>query len=80
MRICKATGNGVCVCCNHKPPTLNGYSYGDICRMDVEDILTALEYGNLVCYDKDNKKFYERMIYMHPTEYMKEDGDWICIN
>lgn len=77
MKICNATGNGVCICCNHKPPTLNGYSYGDICRKDVEDILSALEYGSIVCYNSDNGKFYEKIIYEHPRDFINDD--WECI-
>lgn len=38
MKICNATGNGICINCNHTPPTINGWSYGDICRMDAEEI------------------------------------------
>ena len=78
MKICNATGNGVCICCNHKPPTLNGYSYGNICRKDVEDILAALEYGNIVCYNSDNGKFYEKTMYEHPRDFINED--WECID
>ena len=78
MKICNATGNGICVNCNHVPPKVNGYSYGNICRMDVEDILAALEYGNLVCYNTDNGKFYEKRMYEHPRDFV-DDGDWICL-
>lgn len=79
MKICTATGNGVCVNCNHIPPKINGFSYGDICRMDAEDVLSALEYGNLVCRNSDNWKFYEKMIHQTTAEYMNEDDDWVCL-
>jgi hypothetical protein len=46
--------------------------------MDVEDILAALEYGNLVCYNTDNGKFYEKTMYEHPRDFV-DDGDWICL-
>ena len=78
MKICNATGNGICVNCNHTPPTINGWSYGNICRIDVEGILAALEYGNIVCYNSDNGKFYEKVMYTHPATYM--DDDWEAIN
>lgn len=78
MKMCNATGNGICISCNHKPPTLNGYSYGDICRMDVEDILAALEYGNIVCYNSDNGNFYEKLMCEHPRDFV--DDDWKCID
>ena len=75
--ICYVAGNGVCVNCNHTPPTLNGFKYGDICRQDVEEILTALKYGNMVCYNSDNGKFYEKIMYTHPAVYM--DDEWEVI-
>ena len=78
MKICNATGNGICINCNRRPPTVNGYSYGDICRIDAEDVLSALEYGNLVCYNDHNSTFYEKVMYTDPTAYM--DDDWEAIN
>ena len=77
MKICNATGNGICVNCNRIPPTVNGFKYGDICRKDVEDVLSALEYGNIVCYNSDNGKFYEKLMYQHPAVYI--DDKWKCI-
>ena len=73
MKICNATGCGICVNCNHTPPTINGYKRGDICRLDVEEILEALEDGDLVCYNPDNGKFYRRMILVDTACYIKED-------
>lgn len=77
MKICNATGNGICVNCNRIPPKVNGYSYGNICRIDVEDILAALEYGNIVCYNSDNGKFYEKIMYEHPRDFIDEDWEVI---
>lgn len=62
---------------NFHAPRVNGWSYGSICRIDAEDILAALEYGNMVCYNSDNGKFYEKVMYTHPADYM--DDDWECI-
>lgn len=77
MKICNAASCGVCVNCNRVPPTVNGFKCGDICRQDVEEILTALEYGNIVCYNSDNGKFYEKTMYEHPRDFI--DKDWECI-
>lgn len=77
MKICNATGNGVCVNCNRTPPVVNGFKYGDICRQDVEEILAALEYGNIVCFNSDTGKFYEKVLYTHPAVYM--DDEWEAI-
>ena len=77
-KICNATGNGVCVNCNHTPPTVNGYSYGDICRYDVEELLEALSYGNMVCYNSDTERFYQKIMYTHPAIYMEGD-EWEVI-
>lgn len=74
MKICSATGNGVCVNCHRIPPKINNYSYGDICRNDVEDILAALEYGNIVCYNPDTGRFYEKIMYTPPGCYI--DDEW----
>ena len=77
MKICNATGNGICINCNRVPPKVNGYSYGNICKIDVEDILAALECGNLVCYNSDNGRFYEKIIYEHPRDFINDE--WKCI-
>ena len=77
MKICNATDNSICINCNRVPPKVNGFSYGNICRIDVEDILAALEYGNLVCYNSDNGKFYEKVMYCSVANYM--DDDWEVI-
>lgn len=77
MKICGATGCGVCVGCNRVPPTVNGFKYGDICRQDVEEILAALESGNIVCYNSDNDRFYEKITYTHPACFM--DDEWEVI-
>ena len=77
MKICNATGNGICVNCHRIPPKINGYSFGDICRKDVEDVLAALESGNMVCYNSDNRYFYEKVMYTHPAVYIDEDWEVI---
>ena len=77
MKMCNATGNGICVNCPRIPPKINGYSFGDICRKDVEEILAALESGNMVCYNSDNGRFYEKLMYTHPAVYMDEDWEVI---
>lgn len=77
MKMCDAVGNGVCVNCNRTPPKVNGYSCGDVCRKDVEDVLLALEHFNMVCYNSDDGKFYQKEMYTHPATYM--DDDWEAI-
>ena len=77
MKICNATGNGICINCNHTPPTVNGFKYGDICRWDVEEILTALESGNIVCYNSDTGRFYEKIMYTHPACWINDDWEVI---
>lgn len=78
MKMCNAVGNGVCVNCNRTPPKVNGNSCGDVCRKDVEDVLHALECFNMVCYNSDDGKFYQKEMYTHPAIYM--DDDWEAIN
>lgn len=56
MKICNASGCGVCVNCNGTPPTTNGYSHGDICRKTVQNIMGYLEDGDL--YRFQNGKLY----------------------
>ena len=77
MKICNATGNGICINCNRIPPKVNGYSYGDICKIDVEDILAALKYGNIVCYNSDTGKFYEKIMHEHQRDFIDEDWEVI---
>ena len=74
MKICNATGNGICINCDHKPPTINGHSYGDVCRKDAEKVLVALGNWSMVCYNSDDGKFYEKIMYVHPACYM--DDEW----
>lgn len=75
--ICNATGNGICTHCPRVPPKINGYSCGDICRKDVDEIISALVNGNIVCYNSDNDTFYEKIMYTHPTVWI--DDDWEAI-
>ena len=56
MKICNAQGCGVCFNCNGKPPIINGYSCGDICRKTVENIMNYLEDGELYRF-KDGKLY-----------------------
>lgn len=57
MKICNATGCGVCYHCDGNPPVTNGYSHGDICRKTVENIMNYLESGGL--YRFCDGKLYE---------------------
>lgn len=61
MKICNREGCGVCVNCNGIPPVLNGYSYGDICRKKVENIMNYLEDGDL--YRFQYGKLYQVDVY-----------------
>lgn len=47
MKICDATGCGICCNCDGTPPVRNGYSHGDICRKTVQAIMDHLESGDL---------------------------------
>lgn len=77
MKLCYASGCGVCVNCLGVPPKINGYSQGDICRKEVEKLLVALSNYSIVCYNSDDNKFYEKIMCTHPTNYM--DDDWEVI-
>lgn len=57
MKICNATGCGVCFHCDGTPPITNGYVHGDICRNTVENIMNFLESGDI--YRFRNGKLYE---------------------
>lgn len=57
MKICNATGCGVCCHCDGNPPITNGYLHGDICRKTVENIMNHLESGGL--YRFRDGKLYE---------------------
>lgn len=62
MKICNASGCGVCVNCNGIPPTTNGYSHGDICRKTVQNIMNYIEDGDLY-------KFYNGKLYHVEMDY-----------
>lgn len=57
MKICNATGCGVCCHCDGTPPVINGYSRGDICRKTVENIMNYLEDGDM--YKFQDGKLYQ---------------------
>ena len=47
MKICNATGNGICVNCNGTPPVVDGYDHGDVCRKTAQKIMDEIEeYAN----------------------------------
>ena len=52
MKICNASGCGVCFHCDGTPPVINGYSCGDICRKTIEAIMNYLEDGDLYRFSK----------------------------
>lgn len=60
MKICNASGNGVCVNCDGTPPKINGYSCGDVCRKTVQEIINRLSDGDIVHYDCVINKFCSR--------------------
>ena len=62
MKICNRHGCGVCVNCDKTPPTHNGYSYGDICRETVQNIMDCLENGDLYRF-QDGKLYHVEMDY-----------------
>lgn len=36
MHMCDAHGSAICCNCNGTPPSINGYSHGNICRKTVQ--------------------------------------------
>ena len=43
MKICNASGVGICVNCNGIPPATDGYNYGDVCRKTTQKIMDEIE-------------------------------------
>lgn len=58
MKICNATGNGICIGCNRTPPKINGESRGELCRYTAQNIIDALVAGDNVYYFAAQNKFY----------------------
>ena len=58
MKICNATGNGICVGCNRTPPKINGESRGELCRYTAQNIIDAIFRGDEVFYSMVTNKFY----------------------
>ncbi len=56
IKICDAVGCGICSRCDGTPPTINGYSHGDICEKVVQNIMDYLEDGDLYKFS-DGKLF-----------------------
>lgn len=76
MKICNATGNGVCVNCDGIPPKINGDSCGDICRYTAQNIIDEItEYSRVVIYNRETNKFYSTY-YWDGDEFNKTIGDW----
>lgn len=42
MKICNATGVGICVNCNGIPPVTKGYNHGDVCRKTAQKIMDEI--------------------------------------
>ena len=70
MHICDAYGNAICCNCNGTPPSINGYSRGNICRKTVQNIMNYLEEGDLYRYK--NGKLYLVKIY-NPSSILEEE-------
>lgn len=62
MKICNATGCGICVSCNGTPPKSDRYDFGDICGKKAEKILSYLEDGDLYRF-LDGKLYHVEMHY-----------------
>lgn len=56
IKICNATGCGVCYHCDGIPLVTNGYQHGDICRKVVQNVMDYLEDGDL--YKFSDGKLY----------------------
>lgn len=54
MKICNATGNGICVGCNRTPPEY----HGELCRHTAQNIIDAIFRGDVVFYSMVTNKFY----------------------
>lgn len=72
MKICDASGRNMCGCCGGTPPTINGYSRGDICRYTAEKIMDHLKDGGM--YEYNNGKLYHVELYYDST-LVKECDD-----
>lgn len=70
MHICDAHGPAICCNCNGTPPSINGYSHGNICRKTVQNIMNYLEEGDLYRYK--NGKLYLVEIY-NPSSMLEEE-------
>ena len=75
MKICNAQGNGICIGCDGKPPKLNGYSYGDVCRYTAQKVIDRLASGEIVAWNYETGKFYSKWSPLDPV-YEIDDGDW----
>lgn len=69
IKICNATGCGVCCRCDGTPPITNGYSSGDICRKVVQNIMNYLEDGDL--YRFSNGELYH--VTIDECQFYEED-------
>lgn len=69
IKICNATGCGICCRCDGIPPVTNGYSCGDICKKVVQNIIDYLEDGDL--YKFSNGKLYR--VTIGECQFYEED-------
>lgn len=77
MRICNATGNGVCVGCGEVPPMINGYRCGDICRHTAQKVIDVLSGGDVVVYNSDDGKFYRKVLFTDTAIFIGDpEDDW----
>lgn len=70
MKICNASGVGVCVNCNQIPTKMNGYSCGDICKDKVQNIMNYLESGDI--YSFQDGKLYNLTVMDEDIYHMEE--------
>ena len=71
MKICNATGNGICVGCNHIPPK----DHGELCRMKAQEIIDTLTSGDIVGYNYETGKFYRKITFTNSV-YEIDGEDW----
>ena len=75
LKICNATGNGVCINCNGIPPKINGVQCGELCRKMAQKIIDTLVCGDIVGYSYETNKFYKKIIFTNSV-YELDSDDW----
>lgn len=70
MKICNASGVGICTRCDGITPKYDNYSCGDICRDKVQNIMNYLESGDIYCFQ--DGKLYNLTVMDEDIYHMEE--------